>query len=175
MENSLCNTNLSAYDKGCDENHVNELKTIEVNASVFKHTDIIDKIKTGQPVLIHAEDLSVAQTIYLAGMGIDLSTASVPIPPQPFHPSCDYVPKVKALYAIGNPGEPIPALTPEQQEMNKAWQLQGKELEVADIPADTKKLIAAEYVRLKRLHPNWKPSKAARKAGEKYSVKFDFK
>lgn len=52
--------------------------------------------------------------------------------------------------------------------------LQLKELTAADIPEATKKLIAAEFIRLQRLHPNWKPSKMARKAGEKYNVKFEF-
>jgi hypothetical protein len=53
--------------------------------------------------------------------------------------------------------------------------LQAEELNAANIPANTKKLIATEYMRLRGLHPKWKPSKAARKAGEKYNVKFDFK
>lgn len=53
---------------------------------------------------------------------------------------------------------------------------QQSELESSiDISDATKKFIAAEYARLCRLHPNWKVSKAMRKAGEKYNVKFEFK
>jgi hypothetical protein len=49
-----------------------------------------------------------------------------------------------------------------------------KDLEASSIPDDLKKLIAAEYVRLRGLHPEWKIYKAMRKAGEKYNVKFEF-
>jgi hypothetical protein len=174
MDNSLCNISLPAYNEGCDENHVNEVKTIGVDAPAFKFAGVVHNILTGQPVIIHAAEMPIAQAIHWAGMNVDLSAASLPIPPQPIHPTCSDARKVKALYTISNPGEAIHALTPEQREKDKAWHLQGKELEVADIPEDTKKLIAAEYMRLKRLHPNWKPSKAARKAGEKYNVKFMF-
>ena len=51
---------------------------------------------------------------------------------------------------------------------------QAEALELSDMPANTKKLIAAEYMRLRRIHPKWKVSKAMRKAGEKYNVKFEF-
>jgi hypothetical protein len=79
----------------------------------------------------------------------------------------------KAMVPISNPYPDSKSLQ-DQFERNKAWHLQEQELTAADLPEDTKKLIAAEYKRLKRLHPTWKPSKAARKAGEKYNVKFMF-
>ncbi len=63
-------------------------------------------------------------------------------------------------------------LAPYFNEPEKEADPQMKELELADMPADTKKLIAAEYMRLRKRHANWKVSKAMRKAGEKYSVKF---
>jgi hypothetical protein len=149
MENSLCNTSLRAYDKGCDENHVNEIKTIEVDSSSYG--EIADAIKDGRPIIINNGGASAT---------LDFR--------------CN-APKLKAVALLTPQAEPLPIPeTPEQQEKNKAWHLQGQELTTADIPEDTKKLIAAEFMRLKKLHPNWKPSKAARKAGEKYNVKFMF-
>jgi hypothetical protein len=62
----------------------------------------------------------------------------------------------------------------EQHQKDNARELTRKDLNAADIPADKKKLIAAEYMRLCRKHPNWKAHKAMRKAGEKYNVKFTF-
>jgi hypothetical protein len=150
MENkSLCHPGLSAYNKGCDENHVNEIKTIEVDSSSYG--EIADTIKDGRPIIFN--------------VGGRPSTLDL---------RCN-VPNVKAIALLTPQLEPLPIHeTPEQKEKAKAWHLQGQELTVADIPEDTKKLIATEYFRLKRLHPNWKPSKAERKAGEKYNVKFMF-
>jgi hypothetical protein len=52
--------------------------------------------------------------------------------------------------------------------------MQANELQAADIPAETKRLIAIEYDRLCKQHPNWKAHRLMRKAGEKYNVKFEF-
>lgn len=48
------------------------------------------------------------------------------------------------------------------------------ELATANLPAELKRKIAAEYFKLKLNHPNWKVYKAMKKAGEKHNVKFDF-
>ena len=63
-----------------------------------------------------------------------------------------------------------PFFNPPKKEVDP----QAEALEIAEMPADTKKLIAAEYLRLRRIHPKWKLSKTMRKAGEKYNVKFEF-
>lgn len=84
---------------------------------------------------------------------------------------CDE-PKEKVVGLFTNPT--IPML--EESEKDKATKAQLAEMgNSLAIPADTKKLIATEYMRLIRLHPKWKNSKAMRKAGEKYSIKFDIK
>lgn len=65
-------------------------------------------------------------------------------------------------------------LAPFFNKPEKKLDPQAEAIELTNIPEATKRLIAAEYMRLRRLHPNWKLSKTARKAGEKYSVKFEF-
>ena len=78
---------------------------------------------------------------------------------------CPIIPE----YNLGCDGKQI-----KKEPKEESWDLQEEEFKAADIPEVTKKLIAAEFLRLKRLRPTWKPSKAARKAGEKYNVKFVF-
>jgi hypothetical protein len=80
-------------------------------------------------------------------------------------------PRVLPGNYVGCDGQPIKQVPDTNQDNHR---LQAKELEAADIPDHTKKLIAVEYIRLCRLHPKWKAYKAMRKAGEKFNVKFVF-
>lgn len=73
------------------------------------------------------------------------------------------------IYNVGCDGKPIPK---EPKQNNR--ELQAKELEAANIPEETKRKIATEYMRLCRQHPDWKAHRLMRKAGEKYNVKFEF-
>jgi hypothetical protein len=92
-------------------------------------------------------------------------------PPELVNDQCDASHgKVVKLFTY----TPMPVLVESEKDKTTKAQLAEMENALA-IPAETKKLIAAEYLRLIQLHPKWKNSKAMRKAGEKYNVKFDIK
>jgi hypothetical protein len=169
--NNLCSkaSLLPSLGFGSNTDHVNEVKTIGVDAALYdNYKDVIAEAqKTGQPIIVHAGNISVAQAILMAGMKADLSTAQCSAPPELLKVQCN-APKVKAV-ALYTDSE----FTVEESEKDKATKAQLTAMEsLLGISAETKKLIAAEYMRLIRLHPKWKNSKAMRKAGEKYNVKF---
>jgi hypothetical protein len=177
--NNLCTSINPAPLPGCDENYVNPVKTMKVEASVYeKYKDVIEEAKrTGQPIIIHAGDLSVAQTIALAGSMADLSLATLHTPLEIGMLPVD-IPKIMAPFELKNHLLPLPIVSApgveQRKQIDVSRELTLKDMGVANIPDATKKLIAAEYMRLCRKHPNWKAHKAMRKAGEKYSVKFTF-
>ncbi len=62
---------------------------------------------------------------------------------------------------------------PNEAERAKDNQL--SEIQSAsDIPEEKRRLIAIEFARLRKKYPKWKGHKIARRAGEKYGVKFNF-
>jgi hypothetical protein len=64
---------------------------------------------------------------------------------------------------------------PQAEIVEEAKDNQLKEIgTAADLPIELKRKITIEYMRLRQIHPGWKPKKLARKAGEKYNVKFEF-
>lgn len=178
MDNFLCTTKLPVCNVACDENHVNDLQTLRVDP---RDADSIKSLieasrATGQPIIIDTSHISVAGAIYMAGAAIKQLPLAVCAPlPQPKLFTDDQL-KHNIEFPIKplNIDNLIPPNMELQREKAKASDLQLKELNAADISAETKKLIAGEYVRLRRLHPKWRVSKAMRKAGEKYSIKFVF-
>jgi hypothetical protein len=150
----------------CNVNHVNKIKSITIQESdMEKYKDMMDNHKKhGTPVIIDAADLSSAELTNAADELVKGSEIGMCPKPERIVMPCN-VPVITGAGFIGKPKETA-------KPSNR--QLQAKELEAANIPDDKKKLIAAEYMRLCKLHPNWKAHRAMRKAGEKYNVKFDF-
>lgn len=177
MDNNLC-VPINATSVPCNENHVNEVKTIEIGHAQYDNVKgIIEEHRaTGKPIMFHvgAGDISIASAISMAASKIHLATATMPVPEHGVFP----VDAPKIAVPIVNPYHDSEFWQKEiekDREQAAARAAQKAEIENSlGISPETKKLIAAEFIRLQRLHPKWKPSKLARKAGEKYNVKFTF-
>jgi hypothetical protein len=162
--NSLCGVKLPFSNVGCDLNHTNKIQTIEVESTMDIKVMIEESKRTGQPIIIDAGNISLASAIYMA--------CKKPFPAPIVNSD---VPNIREVSLLKN-FDDVPVVTKPVVEIEKEKEgdFHLKQLDASGISADTKKLIASEYMRLRRLHPGWKVLKAMRKAGEKYNVKFEF-
>lgn len=175
-------------DLKCNISYVNEVKTLTIEGSDIENNKAVLEyaVKMGTPVIICAGKLLAAHLV-AGSLQLVPGAEMMPYLTPAIRPIllCDHS-KIKSSTMMpanlnyGKPAlqiveaTPVKAINPELKEKQNNRELQAKELDAANIPDDTKKLIAAEYMRLCRLHPKWKNSKTMRKAGEKYSIKFEF-